>query len=537
MSTIEPVEVCIIGGGVAGSMLAFELAGQGIEVRVLEAGPRHDLKKRHEYMRNNLHGINPWVSDNPERDRYTSKGTYRYPLNDKRVKGVGGSGLHWAGLAARLHESDFELHSRYGVGFDWPIRYHDLEAYYTRAEKLVGVSGPNHSRQTPWRSEPYPMPAFPVSYSDKILKVAFDKLGIALHQTAVARTSVGYEGRPPCLSFSMCDTCPILAKWTPDLLIAKAEKTGKVTVMPNTRVTRINSNKTGTTIESVTAESVINGARMATNYRANIFVLAAHTVESTRLLLLSKSDSHPKGLGNRNGYVGKNFMEHPYITIGAELNEKTYTERIGFETSYSLHFYELSRQSGANAFILIPENRAVISPWDIARKELQKQITWGDELKKQVADQFGYTAEISAMIEQLPYEENQISLDEAITDELGLPVPKIVYSFKREREQRTIEKAAAVIHQIFEALNARNIRPRVVGMPAHHLGTCRMGNDSRSSIVDPDLRVHGIDNIYIVGGSVFPSSGAVAPTLTIAALSLRLGDHLRARLKGTPLTH
>ena len=136
-------------------MVASELAFSGADILILEAGPRHDPAKRFEYMAQKRYGGDPWASNNPERDQYTLGEGYRiYDLNQRRVKAVGGSGLHWGGHVARLHESDFELHSRYGMGVDWPIRYHELEPYYTRAEHLMGVAGADAYPFTPWRSEP-----------------------------------------------------------------------------------------------------------------------------------------------------------------------------------------------------------------------------------------------------------------------------------------------------------------------------------------------------------------------------------------------
>jgi choline dehydrogenase-like flavoprotein len=534
MKQPEPAEVCIIGGGVAGAMLAFQLARSGIEVLILEAGPRHDPAERFEYMRQHLYGGDPWASNNPARDQFTLGGPYRwFNLNQNRVKAVGGSGLHWGGHVGRLHESDFELHSRYGIGIDWPFRYGDLEPYYTQAEQLIGVAGEDAYPLTPWRSQKYPLPPFPFSYSDRILKTAFDQLGIPMHHTAVARTSIAYDGRPPCLSYAMCQTCPIFAKWTPDLLLAKAEETGKVTVKSDTRVCRINCNKLGTAVESVTAASIVNGQLRYSEHRADVFTIAAHTVESARLLLLSASASHPDGLGG--GYVGKYLMEHPVVLGRAELRERTYPERIGFETAESHYLYESSREQGGTAFVLVPANSDVQSPLDIVNEELSRHLIWGNELKAVVQRRFGSGALIGAILEQLPYEENRVSLDKRVRDDLGAPVPKMTYLLNQERELRTIERASLLIRRVFEALDATDIRMRTVLAPGHQMGTCRMGNDAKSCVVDPDLKLHGIDNLYIAGSSVFPTSGAVWPTLTVAALALRLGNHLRSKLRHTDL--
>jgi len=528
MNSSEQVDVCIIGAGVAGAMAASRLAQQGFQVLVLEAGPRHDLAKRYDYMRQNLYDIDPWISEKSDSEIYSPE-LQRWV----RVNAVGGSGLHWGANVDRLHESDFELRSRYGIGFDWPMRYKDLEPYYTQAEKLIGVAGQDAYPWTPWRTENYPMPPFPFSYSDQILKTAFDRREIPLHHNPVARNSVPYNGRSHCMSFAMCDTCPIFAKWTPDLLIVEAEKTGKVLVKPNTRVTRINYNKTGAAVESVTAATFIDGRPQYKDYHARMFVLAAHAIESTRLLLLSGATAESRGIGLKSGFVGKYFATHLSVTMGAELKEKTYLERVGFATAQSQYFYESSRKDGGNAFVLYLRNRYIEPPFELATKELKERISWGNELRTQVQKRFGNTVAIQALVEQLPYEENQISLDKSIGDDLGLSVPKVTYVAKKERESRALENASAIIRQLFLTLGAKNIRSRITSVATHHMGTCRMGDDPRSSVVDQDLKVHGVDNLFVVGGSVFRTFGAIGPTLTIAALALRLADKIRINMAGS----
>jgi glucose dehydrogenase len=529
MSVTREVDVCVIGGGVAGAILAFQLSGAGIDVFMLEAGPWHDPAQRFDYMKRQLYGSDPWASNNPERDRFTLGGPYRwYDLNQTRVKGVGGSGLHWGGHTGRLHESDFELHTRYGIGVDWPIRYPDLERYYTQAETIIGVAGHDAYPLTPWRSTKYPMPPFPFSYSDHVVKRAFDRLGIPLHHTAVARNSVPYDHRSPCVSFAMCQTCPVFARWTPDLLIRRLEKAGKVTVKSDTRVVRIHFTAAGTAVERVTAISTEAGTVGYVDYRAKIFVLAAHAVESTRLLLLAR-DSGIRSLDSE--LLGRNLMEHPIVIGKGELQEQTYPERIGFDTAESQHFYESSRREGGTAFVLGPANRDVQTPLDIVNEELSKKLIWGEELKTIVQRRFGSGVLIAAMIEQLPHRGNLISLDDAVRDDLGFPVPRLTYTFDQERELWTIERASVLIRRLLEALGATRIRMQTGLAPGHQTGVCRMGNDPRSSVVDRDLRLHGVRNLYLVGGSVFPTSGAVAPTLTIAALALRLGDRLANELR------
>jgi choline dehydrogenase-like flavoprotein len=331
----------------------------------------------------------------------------------------------------------------------------------------------------------------------------------------------------------MCGTCPIFAKWTPDLLIVDAEKTGKVKVMADTRVTRINYNKRDAAVESVTAATIIDGKSQYKDYHARLFVLAAHAIESTRLLLLSGATAESHGTGLKSGSVGKYFATHLSVTMAAELKEKTYLERVGFATAQSHYFYESSRREGGNAFVLYLRNRGITTPFEIVTQQLKEKTIWGDELRKQVQNRFGFTAAIQALVEQLPYGENRISLDKSVADDLGLAVPKVSYVSKQERESRAIAKASATIQRLFLTLGAKNIRSRVTSVATHHMGTCRMGHDPQSSVVDRDLKVHGIENLHIVGSSVFPTFGAIGPTLTIAALALRLADRIGDELKAT----
>lgn len=165
----ERVDVCVIGAGPAGSLVANRLANRGYEVVVLEAGERFDFDDRLDRMERSIRPAHDPLSVwdmGGTRDAYASTGERFYPLNRARVKGVGGSTLHWQGMVMRLHEADFEVQSRYGVGSDWPISYDDLQPYYAEAERALGIAGATDNPFAPPREEPYPMPAFPPSYSD-----------------------------------------------------------------------------------------------------------------------------------------------------------------------------------------------------------------------------------------------------------------------------------------------------------------------------------------------------------------------------------
>ena len=306
MADTVDYDVCIIGAGVAGALVAYRLGQAGVQVVILAAGPRHPVNERFLYMQRFLASDNPWKSDNLQRDIYTNGGDVEYPLNQYRVKAVGGSTLHWGGMTPRFHESDFEMRSRYGIAEDWPITYHELESYYYQAETELGVSGEDDNPFGPWRSGPYPLPGFPVSYHENKLRQACKTLGIQFHTAPQARTSVSYRGRPACQTFSTCKVCPIRAKYSADVHVELAEATGNVTVIPLANVVRLEVDQQRRIKQAVYATP----NRVEHQCRARVFILAAHAIESARLLLLSKSTGFPDGLANVSGMVGKYFMEH-----------------------------------------------------------------------------------------------------------------------------------------------------------------------------------------------------------------------------------
>lgn len=518
MSTNRDIpDVCIVGAGLAGSIIAYELGRSGVKVIILEAGPRHDLKARFSYMEKHLNGENPWTSDNPQRDAYTNAGEIKYPLNGYRVKAVGGTTLHWGGLTLRLHETDFRMKSLYGIADDWPISYEELETYYGKAEIALGVAGIADNPFASYRSTGYPLAPFPFSYAVKEIKKGCDKLGIKIHHVPYARNSIPYEGRPACQAFATCaPVCPIEAQYNAGVHIRLAEGTGNVKVIPNANVVRINLNSSG----RVNSVIYANPDRSEYEQKARVFVLAAHAVESARLLLLSKSGRFPYGLANNSGMIGKDFMEHLFVPVYGKLKKKLFPFRIGFHTAESHQFYITEKRDKIGAFKLEFWDSG-LSPSDIA----VKSGNWGAELKREVQESFGYDAGINAFLDQLPDRRNSITLDSSIKDYFGNPVPCLTYSIN-DYEGETIKRALTKIEEIFDSLAATQIGYNRFTFCGHHMGTCRMGNNPETSVVNPNLRAHDVDNLFIVGSGVFVTGGAVNPSLTIAALSMRAAEYI-----------
>ncbi|MFB6362153.1 MAG: GMC family oxidoreductase [Halobacteriales archaeon] len=531
----ERADVCIVGAGPSGALMAHTLADRGHAVVVLEAGERFDVSDRTERMDRSLrpgHGIPAvWDMGGP-RDAYRSTGDRFYPLNNARVKGVGGSTLHWQGMVMRHHEADFETRSRYGVGADWPIDYDDLRPYYARAESALGVAGALDNPFAPPRDGPFPLPAFPPSYSDSIFAEACDRLGIAMHSVPNARNSEPNDGDPRCVGYGTCSpVCPSGAKYDATRHVERAEAAG-ARVIDRVPVQRLETDQGGERVEAA-----VYATPDGETYRqpAWQFVVACGGVETARLLLLSRSTDHPDGLANSSGLVGRFFMDHLFAGTGGVIDRRTRQHHIGFLTSESHQFYDDPTQGTERG---IPGTDADRDELGSIKLEFFNYAgpspvtaalageTWGDELLEELRASYGHNLAVGGLVEQYPRADNYVSLDPSTTDDHGNPVPEIHWGVD-DRTRRTIRRANELQEAILGELDAEitwQVGPENTGPAFHHMGTTRMGTDPTASVVDPWLRTHDVANLTIASSSVFVTGGAMNPTLTIAALALRAAD-------------
>ncbi len=516
-------DVCIIGAGLAGGLVAHALALQGRSVVVLEAGPRFAPSARHIALADLLlTGTSPWAGP-AERDRFTNAGDTPYPLNDYRVKGVGGTTLHWSAYTPRLHEHDFALQTRYGIGADWPVPYAELESFYGHAELALGVSGHADNPFASFRTTGYALPAFPSSLGDATLTAACKRLGVQTHSVPFARSSSHWEGRPPCRAFGTCAShqiCPISAQYTAETHIMRAEATGRVLVVTGAIARRFELDPAGR------VRAVIYGTAVdpETALSAKVFVLAAHAVESARLLLLSASSRHPGGLGNSSGLVGRHLMEHPLWAVHGRLPSSTYPYRIGFHTRESHQFCARPDRDRVGAFRLAFPNQPGPRPQDIARDS----GAWGDALAREIRESFGRVVAVHGFSEQLPDPARTVTLDPTVVDGFGDPAPRLTWGLSAY--DRAAGRAAMTESvRILEAAGADDISfPFGDGFTfcGHQIGTLRMGNDPGTSVVNRQLVSHDVPNLVAVGSGVFPTSSPLNPSLTIAALALRAAVHI-----------
>jgi choline dehydrogenase-like flavoprotein len=525
LSRKDSTDVVVIGCGAGGGVVAKELGEAGLSVVVLEAGKRFNPADYPTHQADfEIAGARIFRAEDPGRDAYTWDGPAR--VHYERAKGVGGSTLHYLGVSPRFHESDFRVHSEEGIADDWPISYAELEPYYTKVEYELGVSGlggPQGNPFDPPRSKPFPTPAHALNCASLAVKRGADKLGLHLVPSPLAIPTVSWQGRPACMGAGVCGLgCRIGAKSSIDVTyVRKAEATGRVQIRTESTAREITLTRDGK------AKSVIHFDARGKEQEifARAVVVAGNAVETPRLLLLSQSRHFPDGLANSSGLVGKYFMEHLAVFMNATFDERLNAWQGSSAGGMLQDFYATDRRNHFARGWMIEVNNGAQWPVAVARRV----GGWGAQHKARMKRTFGHGVGLATVGEQLPDLRNQITLDPEVKDHLGLPAPRLTNE-PHANDRRMLEKIPLRLREIFQAAGAAEIsqaeyRP---GWSAHYLGTCRMGRDPRTSVVDPWGRSHDVRNLFIADGSVFVTGAAVNPALTISALATRTAEGMVA---------
>jgi len=518
---LQKVDACIIGSGAGGGVVAKELAENGLNVVVLEAGRRFDPLRDYVAARPDWE-IASWESAELFKVPSLHKVTFTNRLTKRpvEVNGVGGGTLRYLAYAVRMVPDDFHVYSSDGVGMDWPIRYEDLVPYYRKVELELGVSGQAGDPWTPML-EAYPNPPFPFSYANKILKRGFDRLGLRLWPTPMARLSRPFDGRPMCIQCGACDVgCMSGAKSSVDVTyLKKAEATGRAVVRSESTATRIRVTPAG----KVKSVVYFDKSGVEHEQEADVVIVSAGAIQSPRLLLNSKCGTFPDGLANSSGLVGKYFMQHIGHSSAALFPDRIDSFRGFFGGATSR---DLEKTSPTNSFArgwcheLHSGHRSPI-------KMAIDSSAWGAELKDYMRNTFGQTAGISTVGEQLPDERNRIELDPEVKDEYGMPVPRI--SFELLENDKSMMRAMGRNHrEIYDAAGATeilymNYKP---GGSSHNAGGCRMGNDPRSSVLNSFCQSHDVPNLFVADASCFVTFGTANPSLTIHAIAARASEYI-----------
>ncbi|PLT29403.1 GMC family oxidoreductase [Peribacillus deserti] len=500
------VDVVIVGAGATGGLAAKNLTDQGLSVVVLENGKRFqppvDLTNS-EANSKKIQWNEPRV--------YTGK----HSVVPKAGIGVGGGTLTYLGVMPRFHKNDFKTYSTEGVGEDWPISYEDLAPYYDKVEKEFGVAGDCG----PVPPEPYelPMPAHRMSWHAQVLAEGARKSGTRPFAPPIAINSMEYDGRPACIYCGWCGSgCPTDAKATSqNTYLAKAEKKG-ARVISEAFVHRVQYDPVQAKATGVLYKDADGNEH---EIQARIVILAAHAIETPRLLLLSSCPSFPEGLANSSGTVGKYLLSHPTWMVFGTFDELVNAYK-GIQMGQVMvqDFYQPNRHNDyARGYILLSYMMTPITYANLSGDFI------GADYKEFLYD-YPYTAAWWAHAEGLPNENNTVTLDPDVKDHRGLPVARLT----TEWLENDIKLAAAARDKAAELMEASGARKIRIGLNygAHAMGTCRMGDESASSVVNEYGQTHDINNLFICDTSVFVTGTGLNPTLTAMAIASRAADFI-----------
>jgi len=534
--TTEEVDFVIIGSGAAGGILAKELSTNGFRVVVLEQGPylteadfTHDEVK---VLNQDLLTNHPKLQPTSFRKTPDEKAKPQRALVYGRL--VGGTSVHFTANFWRFHEIDFVERSKVGpiVGAnfaDWPITYADLEPYYTKVEWEIGVSGlAGASPFDPPRSKPYPMPPLPVKASGVLFERAAQKLGWHPFPAPMAILSQPYLGRSACINCGFCLAfgCEVGAKSSSlASAVRMAERTGRCEIRPNSYVHRIEMDGSG----RATGAVYFDEKRNVQLQRAKAVVVCANGAETPRLLLLSANKQFPNGLANSSGIVGKHLMLNSGTT-SMGVFEHALNDYKSVAVSRVFHdFYELDAQKvgfyGGGGL----DARFDLTPVGFATGGLPPGTPgWGKGFKDTLRHNFTRTMQIFCHGTSLPVENNSFSLDPDLKDAWGLPALRMTYkdhpddiklgNWMNARASELLDAAGAQKKWSFPAQEQQ--------FAVHLLGTCRMGNDPKTSVINRDHRTHDVKNLFLCDGSSLVTSGRGQPTMTIEALAFRAADRI-----------
>jgi glucose dehydrogenase len=592
----ETYDAVIVGAGVSGAMIAWQLGLAGKRVLILESGEGLPANTNNYLQRfylttakvpespyppdlmvppggtglanpGNLNAPRPTVLtlggnwQDPTQAYLDQSGKLPFASTYERV--AGGTMRHWLGTSLRFVPNDFTMQTTYKQEIDWPIGYSDLEPWYGKAEYAIGVSADTADQSYHGIKFPpdynYPMPEIPLSLVDKTVAAAVDGMvidgeAISVTSTPAGRNSQPYENRRVCAGNTNCiPICPIQAKYDPSVTLNQALNTGNVTIWPFTVASNVVVDSTGqvSQIDYIQYATPGGPSTKTGGVKARIFILAAHAIETPKLLLMSKNEGRTdKGVANYSDQVGRNLMDHPIYLAWALMPQPVFGYRgplstAGIETLRDGAFrkdraafrIEIGNE-GWNFPIGDPYTTVMdlINGTDVSKLNPGSAALSGQALTSAMNSALSRQFRLGFLVEQSAEERNQVTLSDR-TDHLGLPRPRISYDIS-DYTKRGFVAAKRAADAIFAKLGAKQYTVPAPG-PAqfeidgktfayygagHIVGTYRMGTDKCNSVVDSNGRSWDHSNLYLVGSGTFPTVATGNPTLTIAALALRTAD-------------
>jgi choline dehydrogenase-like flavoprotein len=507
----EHFDIIIIGTGAGGGSLLNRIANSGKRILVLERGPFLPREK----------------------DNWSYKGSFKYYSSERMFNKdggaiypgfsyhVGGNTKVYGAALFRLREKDFEsFRHRDGISPEWPIKYREWENYYAQAEQLFQVHGKAGEDPTePWRAQDYPFP--PISHEPRIAEVfvALKARGLKPYPAPMGvRLNEAAMHASPCIRCATCDgyPCMVGAKSDADMLgVRPVMGEPNVTLVTEAKVLRLLTSVSGREVSGVVAE--VRGE--PTTFAGDIVVVACGAVNSAALLLRSANAQHPRGLANNSsGLVGRNLMKHVLGSLISVTNAKVNPSK--FQKTMAINDFYWGEPGYAFPMGNIQLMGKTVMDGLVGQEAKYSPLTL-EEVAHCSVDWWLTTEDLPDPRNQVRTDGDKIVID--YTENNTEPFARL--NARWETILREIDSASAP-----EATKGYFTTKMPMHSLGHQVGTCKFGEDPKTSVLDLDCRAHDVDNLYVVDGSFFVSSGAVNPTLTIVANALRVGEHLIERL-------
>ncbi len=531
----DPVDVLIIGAGASGAAVAWSLLETRMRILCLEQGDHladKDFPSRrddYELARYAEFSCDPNVRKLKQDYPINASDSCITPVN---WNGVGGSTINFLAHWPRMRPSDFKARTLDGVAEDWPVDYHTLAPFYDMNDRNIGASGlpgnPAYPDYTP------PNPPIPIGKLGQTLARGFNELGWHWWPSDVAILSRDNDGRQKCVNAGTCDLgCAAGAKGGANFTYWPMLEGAGVELRVNARVREVLVDEN----TGLATGALYHGADgQVHEQRAEMVIMACNGVGTPRLLLNSTSKMFPEGLANRSGKVGKNLMFHPLTGVTGIFDEPMKGHEGPMACSIlSQEFYESDPSRGFTRGYGLHSGRSTTPmTFALGGYGVDNPIPWGEAHREIMDTQYPYLAGLTVVAEDLPEEQNCVTLDPELTDSDGIPAPKITYrvgdntrAMLRHGEERAREVLLAAGAREVPAKSDDKVWWRAGW---HQMGTCRMGHDPETSVVNGWGRSHDVKNLFIVDGSIFVTSGAVNPTSTIQALALYIGDQIKTNI-------
>lgn len=543
---LSKVNAVVIGAGAGGGIVAKELASAGLSVVLLERGNwcgpadcrKDDLRNQrttalgHPFGPDERHPRVTLGRDGRESVVLPWEGGYH-----NNAACVGGGTLSYGAMAWRFMPQDFRMKSTYGAPEgstleDWPVSYDDLEPYYEKAEWEIGVSGDDTTNPFKgFRRKSLPMPPLPPSREEEILRPAALRLGLHPFGIPMLRNTIPFNGRGACMRCRWCVgfACEVNAKnGTQNTVIPTAMATGNCQVRTGTMVRRVNVDSRG---RARSVDYYDADLRRQTQH-ADLVIVSGAAIESARLLLNSRGRLFPQGLGNRYDWVGRNLQGHTYTGAVGIFPFDTYDD-LGPGASIAISDFNHGNpglRGGAmlcNEFIRLPIQFIGVRPPNAPR--------WGKAHKDFMRSFYRRTIAVQGPTQDMPVWDSRVQVDPKVRDAFGIPVARL----SGGKHPHTIEIGNAMARKAemwLREAGATETWLKTAGQGLsggqHQAGTCRMGNDPKTSVVDRFCRVHDVPNLFVVDGSVHVTNGGFNPVLTIMAIAYWASEHMVKSWRG-----